>query len=439
MIIAHRSKSLSGYVSIPGDKSISHRAVIFGALCVGKTKIRGLLESEDVHRTIDAVKQFGAQVERKNGAWEIHGFGVGGFTSPVSVIDCGNSGTTCRLLMGAISTTPISAIFVGDKSLSQRPMDRIIEPLSEIGVRCSARDGSFLPITIEGVSSAMPSDFHSNIDSAQVKSAMLLAGLNSRGETKYFERTLTRDHTERMLKTFGGKIKSEKTGNGYIHRLLGLQELKPQEISIPSDPSSASFFIAAALMVENSNLTLKNICMNKTRIGFLKVVNKMGARIEVLNKRTICGEPVADLKVRSSKLNGVVVPKELVPSMIDEFPILSVLATTAKGETKMQNVRELRVKESDRIFSMAEGLRQCGVTVDYGDDFLTVKGMHSVKGGKSINTYRDHRIAMSFICLGQIAQNPIEINEADSIATSFPSFIEKFKEIGGNLSEKLTQ
>ena len=226
MITSHKSKKLSGFISIPGDKSISHRAIIFGSLCIGKTTIRGLLESEDVQKTIEAVRQLGAKVDKKDGKWEVYGFGVGGFTSPENVIDCGNSGTTCRLIMGAISTTPISAIFVGDKSLSQRPMDRVIEPLSEIGVRCSARNGSFLPITVEGASSAMPSDFKSKVDSAQVKSAMLLAGLNTRGTTKYVERTLTRDHTERMLMAFGGKIKTKKIENGYAHYLQGLQELK---------------------------------------------------------------------------------------------------------------------------------------------------------------------------------------------------------------------
>ena len=439
MITVNRSKKLSGHISIPGDKSISHRAVIFGSLCVGKTTIKGLLESEDVYRTIQAVRQFGARVEKKNGDWEVDGFGVGGFTSPENVIDCGNSGTTCRLLMGAISSTPVSAIFVGDKSLSQRPMDRIIEPLSEVGVKCSAREGSFLPITLEGTSSAMPSEFESKVDSAQVKSAVLLAGLNSRGTTKYLERTLTRDHTERMLKFFGGKIKSQKTEYGYYHSLEGLQELKPQEITIPSDPSSASFFIAAALMVEGSDITINNICMNETRIGFLKVINKMGARIEVKNKRTICGEPVADLKVISSKLKGVEVPKNIVASMIDEFPILAVLAATAEGKTEMKGIEELRVKESDRIFSMATGLRECGVNVSYGDDYMTVEGVRRVKGGQSINTFNDHRIAMSFICLGQVTEKPIQISESISIGTSFPGFIEKFKEIGANLSSQKNQ
>ena len=434
MIKAHKSKKLSGFISIPGDKSISHRAIIFGSLCVGKTTVIGLLESEDVQRTIEAVRQLGAKVDKKDDKWEVYGFGVGGFTSPENVIDCGNSGTTCRLIMGAISTTPISAIFVGDKSLSKRPMDRVIEPLSEIGVKCSARDGSFLPITLEGISSAMPSDFDSKVDSAQVKSAILLAGLNSRGTTKYVERTLTRDHTERMLMAFGGKIKTEKTENGYAHYLQGLQELKPQEIMVPSDPSSASFFIATALMVEGSDITIKNVCMNETRIGFLKVVNKMGARIEVNNKKTICGELVADLRVKYSRLKGVEVPENLVASMIDEFPILSVLAALAEGKTEMRGIGELKVKESDRIFSMAKGLRQCGVDVEFGEDYMVVRGRKEVRGGQMINTFNDHRIAMSFICLGQVAQKPIKISEAISISTSFPGFIEKFKEIGANLS-----
>ena len=439
MITVHKSKKLSGFIAIPGDKSISHRAIIFGSLCVGKTTIMGLLESEDVKRTIEAVRQLGATVEKKGDKWEVDGFGVGGFTSPENVIDCGNSGTTCRLIMGAISTTPITAIFVGDKSLSQRPMDRIVEPLSEIGVKCSAREGSFLPITLEGVSSAIPSNFEAKVDSAQVKSAILLAGLNSRGTTKYVEKTLTRDHTERMLMSFGGKIKTEKIENGYAHYVQGLQELKPQEINVPSDPSSASFFIAAALMIEGSDITIKNICMNETRIGFLKVVEMMGARIETNNKKNICGELVADLRVKYSNLRGVKVPENLVSSMIDEFPILSVLAAIADGKTEMREIGELKVKESDRIFSMAKGLRQCGVDVDFGKDYMIVKGMKKVKGGQLINTFNDHRIAMSFICLGQVAQKPIKINETTSINTSFPEFIEKFKEIGANLSNHTNQ
>lgn len=439
MITVHKSKKLSGFIAIPGDKSISHRAIIFGSLCVGKTTIVGLLESEDVHRTIEAVRQLGARVDKKDDKWEVHGFGVGGFTSPENVIDCGNSGTTCRLIMGAISTTPISAVFVGDKSLSQRPMDRIIEPLSEIGVKCSSREGSFLPITLEGISSAMPGSFEAKVDSAQVKSAMLLAGLNTRGITKYVERTLTRDHTERMLMYFGGKIKTKKTENGYAHYVQGLQELKPQEVTVPSDPSSASFFIAAALMVEGSDITIKNICMNETRIGFLKVVELMGARIEVNNKKNICGEPVADLRVKHSSLRGVKVPGNLVASMIDEFPVLSVLAALAEGKTEMKEIGELKVKESDRILSMAKGLRQCGVEVDFGEDYMIVKGIKKVRGGQLINTFNDHRIAMSFICLGQVAQNPIKISEITSISTSFPEFIEKFKEIGANLSNHTNQ
>ena len=439
MITVHKSKKLSGFIAIPGDKSISHRAIIFGSLCVGKTTIMGLLESEDVQRTIEAVRQLGARVDKKDGVWEVHGFGVGGFTSPENVIDCGNSGTTCRLIMGAIATTPISAVFVGDESLSQRPMDRVIEPLSEIGVKCSARDGSFLPITLEGISGAIPSNFEAKVASAQVKSAILLAGLNTRGTTKYVERTLTRDHTERMLMSFGGKIKTEKTENGFAHYVQGPQELKPQEITVPSDPSSASFFIAAALMVEGSDITIKNICMNETRIGFLKVVEMMGARIEVKNKKNICGELVADLRVKYSNLRGIEVPGNLVASMIDEFPILSVLAALAEGKTEMKEIGELKVKESDRIFVMATGLRQCGVDVDFGDDYMIVKGMKKVRGGNLINTFNDHRVAMSFICLGQVAQKPIKINETTSISTSFPEFIEKFKEIGANLSNQINR
>ncbi len=433
MITSNKTNSLQGEVILPGDKSISHRAIIFGALSIGKTVIKGLLESEDVYRTIKAMEQFGARITKNKNNWEVDGFGVGGFSSPESVIDCGNSGTTCRLLLGAIATTPITAVFVGDPSLSNRPMDRIIEPLERMGASFNARENSFLPITVTGAKEPLPTIFESKIDSAQIKSAVLLAGLNCRGETTYIEKNLTRNHTENMLNDFGVKVESKFLQEGFAHKLRGFQELIPKKVFIPADPSSAAFFIASALIVQGSNIKLFNLCVSPTRNGFLETIKEMGAKMKFSNKRTVSGELVADLTVSSSSLKGVEVPISRVPSMIDEYPILSIIAAFATGKTIMRGVKELAVKESNRILSMAKGLKQCGIEIEYGNDFLIVNGQKKVTGGMKVNTYGDHRVAMSFLCLGQAAEKPIELDEYSSINTSFPTFIKELQKVGANI------
>ncbi len=434
MITSSKSTSLHGKVVLPGDKSISHRAIIFGALSVGKTVIEGLLESEDVYRTINAMEKFGATITKNGNKWEVDGFGVGGFSSPDGVIDCGNSGTTCRLLLGAISTTPITAVFVGDPSLSKRPMDRIIEPLQQMGANFVARENSFLPITVTGAKEALPTRYESKIDSAQIKSAVLLAGLNCRGETSYIERNLTRNHTENMLSDFGVRVDSNFSSTEVHHKLQGFQELIPTKILVPTDPSSAAFFIGSALIVRDSKINLYNLCINQTRNGFLKTVKEMGANIEISNKRTISGELIADLTVCFSSLKGIEVPISRVASMIDEYPILSIIASLATGKTIMRGIKELTVKESNRILSMAKGLKQCGIELEYGDDFLIVHGKKKIPGGAKINTFGDHRVAMSFLCLGQATEKPIYLDEYSSINTSFPTFIKEYKKVGAGIS-----
>jgi 3-phosphoshikimate 1-carboxyvinyltransferase len=433
MITSEKAKVLSGKVNLPGDKSISHRSIILGSLSVGRTLIEGLLESEDVYKTIDAMRQFGAKITRNGSNWEVDGFGVGGFSSPDGVIDCGNSGTTCRLIMGAIATTPITAVFTGDESLSKRPMDRIIEPLKKMGARFIARDDSFLPITIMGAEEPLPTNLRSKIDSAQIKSAILLAGLNCRGRTTYIENKLTRDHTEIMLNASGVKIESKHCSSGFYNKIEGCQELSCQNFFVPADPSSAAFFMAGTLLVKGSVLKLYNLCMNKTRNGFLETIKEMGADIDLYNERFLGGELIADMTIKHTKLRGIEVPLARVPSMIDEYPILSILASFAEGKTVMRGISELKVKESDRIIAMARGLQQCGVEVEYGDDFLVVSGCDKVKGGVSIDTFNDHRVAMSFLCLGQSSENPIKLSEYSSIKTSFPTFINEFRKVGADI------
>lgn len=435
MITSNKTNSLRGNVFLPGDKSISHRAIIFGALSIGKTVIEGLLESEDIYRTIKAMEKFGARIIKNENNWEVDGFGVGGFSSPDEVIDCGNSGTTCRLILGAIATTPITATFIGDPSLSKRPMDRIIQPLERMGASFVAREKSFLPITVTGARDPLAITFESKIDSAQIKSAVLLAGLNCRGETTYIEKNLTRNHTENMLGDFGVKVDSRFCSTGSIQKLQGFQELTPKKVFVPADPSSAAFFIASALIVKDSNIKLNNLCMNHTRIGFLETVREMGAQIELSNNRTVSGELVADLTVCFSKLKGIEVPIARVPSMIDEYPILSIIASFATGKTVMRGIKELTVKESNRIISMAKGLKQCGIEIEYGDDFLIVSGQKKVTGGAKIKTFGDHRVAMSFLCLGQASEKPIVLDEYSSINTSFPTFTKEFRKVGADIRQ----
>jgi len=434
---ALRSSSLKGVVSIPGDKSISHRSLILGALAIGQTRIMGLLEGQDVLDTAKAMVAFGAVVEKNDQSeWLVDGVGVGGFAEPSTVVDCGNSGTGVRLIIGAMSTTPINATFTGDHSLNSRPMERVTNPLSKFGVTTFGRSRGRLPMTVIGARSPIPVKYDVPVPSAQVKSALLLAALNAPGETIITEKETTRDHTERMLSSFGADISVENISNRRSIKLCGHSELNGQNICVPSDPSSAAFPICAAIIVEGSDILVPNITLNETRAGLYKTLIEMGANLSFENEREESGEPVADIRACfSPDMKGVEVPPERAASMIDEYPILSVVAANATGKTIMRGVKELRVKESDRIDVMAKGLRANGVFVDEGEDWWVVKGngMGSVKGGSICQTFLDHRIAMSFLVLGLSSQNYVEIDDCLPIKTSFPNFIELMLEIGANM------
>ena len=431
------SSSLKGVVSIPGDKSISHRSLILGALAIGQTRITGLLEGQDVLDTAKAMAAFGAVVKKNDQSeWLVDGVGVGGFAEPSNVVDCGNSGTGVRLIIGAMSTTPINATFTGDHSLNSRPMERVTDPLSKFGVTTFGRSKGRLPMTVIGARSPIPVKYDVPVPSAQVKSALLLAALNAPGETIITEKEITRDHTERMLSSFGADISVENISNRRSIKLCGHSELNGQNICVPSDPSSAAFPICAAIIVEGSDILVPNITLNETRAGLYKTLIEMGANLSFENEREESGEPVADIRACfSPDLKGVEVPPERAASMIDEYPILSVVAANATGKTIMRGVKELRVKESDRIDVMAKGLRANGVFVDEGEDWWAVKGngMGSVKGGSICQTFLDHRIAMSFLVLGLSSQNYVEIDDCLPIKTSFPNFIELMLEIGANM------
>ena len=418
--------SLTGEAHVPGDKSISHRALILGALAVGETKITGLLEGEDVLDTAKAMRAFGAEViDHGGGTWSVHGVGVGGFAEPEQVIDCGNSGTGVRLIMGAMATTPITATFTGDASLNKRPMARVTDPIHTLGAQAYGRAGGRLPMTIVGAADPVPARYTVPMPSAQVKSAVLLAGLNAPGDTVVIEKEATRDHTERMLSGFGATITTEETNEGRVITLVGQPELQPQVIVVPRDPSSAAFPVCAALITEGSDVVIPNIGLNPTRAGLFTTLREMGADLSYENPREEGGEPVADLRARySPAMQGIEVPPERAASMIDEYPILSVVAAFAKGTTAMRGVKELRVKESDRIEAMASGLRANGVEVEDGPDWWIVhgKGMGQVPGGSRCDTHLDHRIAMSFLILGMASQAPVSIDDGSPIATSFPIF-----------------
>jgi 3-phosphoshikimate 1-carboxyvinyltransferase len=427
---------LTGRADVPGDKSISHRALILGALAVGETRITGLLEGQDVLDTGRAMRAFGAEVERlAPGEWRVHGVGVGGFQEPDDVIDHGNSGTGVRLVMGAMATTDITATFTGDASLRGRPMGRITDPLALFGAEARGRRGGLLPITLTGAANPIPVRYTTPVPSAQVKSAVLLAGLNAPGETVVIEKEPTRDHTERMLAGFGATVLTEATAEGRVITLRGQPDLEPQAIAVPRDPSSAAFPVAAALLVEGSEVTLPAIGLNPTRAGLYETLLEMGADIAFENRRTEGGEPVADLRVRFRPLKGIEVPPERAPAMIDEYPILAALAATADGATVMRGIRELRVKESDRIEAMARGLEACGVRVEEGRDYLIVygRGPGGVAGGASVASRLDHRIAMSFLCLGLAAKAQITVDDAGPIDTSFPGFAMLMRRLGAEI------
>lgn len=434
-LTAHAVSGLSGTANVPGDKSVSHRALIFGALCVGETRISGLLEGEDVLATADAMRAFGADVQQEGTEWTVRGVGVGGFGEPEDIIDCGNAGTGVRLIMGAMATTPVSATFTGDASLRKRPMGRILDPLSQFGMRYLGRSGGLLPLTMSGALDPVPVEYKLPMASAQVKSAVLLAGLNAPGETVVIEPEATRDHTERMLRGFGANVVVEDLPEGRVIRLTGQPELNPMSIAVPRDPSSAAFPVVAALIAPDSDVLVPNICLNPTRAGLYETLTEMGADIEHQNPRQEGGEPVADLRVRHSALKGIEVPPERAPSMIDEYPVLACLAAFAEGDTVMRGIKELRVKESDRIAATVAGLRANGIDVTEHEDGMTVHGKPGpVPGGGCVETHLDHRIAMSFLCLGLNTQQPVTVDDAAPIATSFPQFESLMTELGATLS-----
>ena len=423
------SGPLKGRIRVPGDKSISHRSLMLGALAVGETRVTGLLEGEDVLATAQAMRQMGATITREtDGTWSIHGVGVGGLLQPQAPLDMGNSGTSTRLLMGVIASHGISATFTGDASLSKRPMGRVIEPLSLMGAGFDASEGGRLPLTMHGALPAVPITYRLPVASAQVKSAVLLAGLNTPGVTTVIEPVPTRDHSERMLRGFGAELTVEEVGSERIIKVRGDAELKPQTIEVPGDPSSAAFFIVAATLVEGSDLVIENVGLNPTRAGLIDVLRQMGASIEELDQREVGGEPVADLRVRHAPLTGIDVDPAVAPSMIDEFPILFVAAALAGGTTVTTGLEELRVKESDRIAAMAAALTLAGARVEETEDGLIVHGsggepLAGTREGEEVTTHLDHRIAMSMAVAGLASRDGIEVDDIRPISTSFPNFM----------------
>ena len=418
------SPPLTGRIRVPGDKSISHRSLMFGALAVGRTRISGLLEGEDVLATAAALRAMGVHIERDGDEWVVHGVGVGGLLQPDRALDMGNSGTSTRLLMGVIASHGITATFTGDASLSKRPMNRVIDPLSTMGASFTPSPGGTLPLTMEGMQPAVPITYRLPVASAQVKSAVLLAGLNTPGTTTVIEPVPTRDHTERMLRGFGAELTVEEADGERAIRIHGPAELRPCDIAVPGDPSSAAFFAVAASVVPGSDLVIENVGLNPTRDGIFRALELMGADIEKLDEREVGGEPVADLHVRHSHLRGIEVDPAIAPSMIDEFPILFVAAAMAEGTTTTSGLEELRVKESDRLSAMATALQEVGVTLEETDDGLIIEGSHGepLPGGGTIATHLDHRIAMSMAIAGLVSRKGVEIDSTEPIATSFPNF-----------------
>jgi len=437
-LTATRAGPLRGRVRAPGDKSISHRALILGALACGVTEVEGLLEGDDVKRTAAAMASFGAGVERLGpsaaggGCWRIEG--RGGFAEPLDVVDCGNAGTGVRLIMGAAAGFDLAATYTGDASLRGRPMNRVLKPLGEMGATWIARAGGRLPLTLQGgrlkrIAYRLPEP------SAQVKSAVLLAGLHAEGGAEVIEPEATRDHTERMLRAFGAEVEVSEAGGGRRIVLVGGQRLTGAKVRVPGDPSSAAFPLVAALITPGSEVTVEGMLLNALRIGLLDTLGEMGADLAVTNVRDEGGETVADVTARHSELQGVEVPPERAPSMIDEYPILAVAAAFATGRTVMRGIGEMRVKESDRIALMAAGLAACGVEVEEGPEHLTVAGAGRVRGGARVATHGDHRIAMSHLILGQAAEQPVSVDEPGMIATSFPGFVQMMQGLGGQIEE----
>ncbi|MBS0471241.1 MAG: 3-phosphoshikimate 1-carboxyvinyltransferase [Proteobacteria bacterium] len=432
---SRRSLALRGTAEVPGDKSVSHRALILGALTVGETRITGLLEAEDVLNTAQAMRAFGAQVVRHGpGSWTVHGTGVGGWREPDNILDFGNSGTGSRLVMGAMATTPIMAVYTGDSSLRGRPMARVLDPLTEFGAVYIARARGLMPVTLQGATLPIAVEHHVAVASAQVKSAMLLAALNAPGRSRISQSELTRDHTEKMLKAFGADIAVEPLTKGEAIHITGEVELKPCAVDVPRDPSSAAFPLVAALIVPGSEVRIPAVLLNPRRIGLIDTLLEMGANIAIENDRESGGERIGDLVVRASSLKGVEVPPERAPAMIDEYPILAVAASFAEGNTVMRGLEELRVKESDRLSAIAAGLTANGLTLAETHDTLTVegRGADGVPGGGRVITHMDHRIAMSFLTMGLASKNAVSVDDTAMIATSFPEFEKLMRDLGAD-------
>lgn len=435
-LTAHPAEGLKGRARVPGDKSISHRALMLASLAVGESELHGLLEGEDVRRTAAALRCLGAEVDRaSDGVWRIWGRGVGGLNEPNQVLDLGNSGTGARLLMGILAAHPLTAVLTGDASLIRRPMARVAEPLEMMGARVYTRDGGRLPLTIVGTDTPTPIRYRLPVPSAQVKSAILLAGLGAPGHTRVVEPVPTRDHSERLLRHFGAEVRVEDTDSGREVTLSGQPELQPRRVAVPADPSSAALAVVAGLVTPGSELRIPSVGLNPLRCGLFETLCEMGAHIQIENRRQESGEPVGDLVVASSALQGVEVPAARAASMIDEYPILAVAAAGAEGRTAMHGLGELRVKESDRLATVARGLTACGVEVEEGADSLVVHGEGGrPPGGAAVATALDHRIAMSFLVLGLAAARPVTIDDDAPITTSFPGFVDLMTALGAKIA-----
>ncbi|MEH3105976.1 MAG: 3-phosphoshikimate 1-carboxyvinyltransferase [Sphingomonas fennica] len=431
---------LAGRVTVPGDKSISHRSLMLSALAIGTSTVRGLLEGEDVLATAAAMRAMGAAIVRgEDGTWTIDGVGVGGLLQPAQALDMGNSGTSTRLLMGLLASHPVTACFTGDASLSRRPMGRVIDPLSTMGAEFFATPGGRLPLMMRGAAPAVPISYRLPVASAQVKSAILLAGLNTPGITRVIEPVATRDHSERMLAGFGAQLTIGEEDGARVIEIAGEADLVPQDIVVPGDPSSAAFPAVAALLVPGSDVTIENVGLNPTRAGLYDVLRAMGADIEIENPRTVGGEPVGDLRVRHSALKGIDVPPDVVPSMVDEFPILFVACALAEGRSVLTGLEELRVKESDRLSLMAQGLARLGARVAEQADGLVIDGtgglpLAAPDGDPLIAADLDHRIAMSFAVAGLVSQDRVTVDDMAPVATSFPGFADLFRTLGADVS-----
>lgn len=434
-----RAAPLMGCTRAPGDKSISHRALIFGALASGQTRITGLLEAEDILATARALKQMGVPIERdEDGTWQVTGRGLGGLARPGEPLDFANAGTGVRLMLGVLAGQDFSATCMGDASLSRRPMGRVLAPLLEMGAEVEDEGRQMLPLVIKGTPDLVPIRYELPVASAQVKSAVLLAGLNAPGRTTVVEPTPTRDHTERMLAHFGAKLdiaQAESAGAPREISVTGQREFKGRDVAVPGDPSSAAFLVAAATIVPGSQILVENVLVNATRVGFYTTLRELGAKIDFENEREQAGEPVADLRVRASELTGGEVPAERAPSMIDEYPVLAAIAGYASGTVRMDGLGELRVKESDRLAAMADGLVANGVAATIEGDALIVEGRGRVPGGATVETHLDHRIAMAFLTMGLASDQPVTVDDRDVIATSFPQYLQLMETLGAKFTK----